>query len=155
MLADVTTAGLFPLSYYAVEYSAAPPLIRGLNLRPLDAEEITVTCEWLLHEALRHHCPYWLLDGRAHVQQQPQSLHDWMREEYFPRVCQVLQALPHIAFLVSPAVWAGLPEKGYVEPLAWHSRTARIGWFTQEAPALAWLGQQRLLMRGTNTHTSF
>ena len=132
-----------PLDYYAVNATAQPLLIRGHALRELNAEEVTATCELLLDTALRHGCPYWLLDGRAHVREQPQSLHDWMREDYLPRVRQTLGRQPCIAFLVPPAVWAGLPDKGYAQPLDWQSHAARLGWFTDEVPALDWLARQR------------
>ena len=134
---------LNPLNFYAVAYASQPPLVRGHTLRKLDAEEITASCEWLLDAALRHHCPYWLLDVRAHVQEQPQCLHEWMREDYLPRVRQTLGRQPCIAFLVPPAVWAGLPGKGCPQPVDWQSHTARLGWFTDEVPALDWLARQR------------
>ncbi len=132
-----------PLDYYSVAYVARPPLIRGHPLRKLNAEEVTVTCELLLDTALRYHCPYWLLDGRTHVREQPQALHDWMREDYLPRVREALDRSPCIAFLVPPAVWAGLPDRGYARPLDWQSHAARLGWFTDEASALDWLSRQR------------
>ena len=134
---------LNPLNFYAVAYASQPPLVQGHSLRKLDAEEITASCELLLDTALRHGCPYWLLDGRTHVREQPQSLHDWMREDYLPRGRQTLGRQPFIAFLVPPAVWAGLPEKGYPQPLDWQSHAARLGWFTDEVPALDWLARQR------------
>ena len=134
---------LNPLNFYAVTYASQPPIVQGHTLRKLSAEEITASCEWLLDTALRHHCPYWLLDGRAHVQEQPQSLHDWMREDYLPRVRQTLGQQLCIGFLVPPAVWASLPGKGYPQPLDWQSHAARLGWFTNEASALDWLAQQR------------
>lgn len=132
-----------PLDYYAVSYTAQPPLVWGNTLRKLNAEEVTATCELLLDTALRHRCPYWLLDGRPHVQEQPQALHNWMREDYLPRVCQALGRQPCIAFLVPPAVWASLQSRGYTQPLDWRSHAARLGWFTDEAPALDWLARQR------------
>ena len=131
------------LDYYTVHYAAQLPLIRGHTLRELNAEEITFTCELLLDTSLRHGCPYWLLDGRTHVREQPQCLHDWMREDYLPRVRQVLGRQPCIAFLVPPAVWAGLQDKGYAQPLDWQSQAARLGWFTDEGSALDWLARQR------------
>ena|GEM_PF-1690314 len=130
------------LPFYTLRYEPDPPLLYGLNQRMLSAEEITETCELLLATARRLHCTSWLLDGRAHQREQPQSLHDWMREEYFPRVRKVLGTAPNVAFLVPPHIWAGLPAKGYTDPTDWLSRAARIAWFTEEAPAREWL--QRL-----------
>lgn len=140
---DPVSYPLPPLNYYLVAYAALPPLVRGHSLRELNAEEITAICEWLLDTARYNECPYWLLDGRTHVREQPQSLHNWMHEDYLPRVRWVLGRQPCIAFLVSPAVWAGLPDKGYAQPLDWQSHAARLGWFTDEGPALDWLSRQR------------
>jgi hypothetical protein len=140
----IAESSLLPtLGYYQVAYESCPPLIRGRNQRLLQAEEVTETCELLLATALRHACPYWLLDGRSHQQEQPQALHNWMREEYFPRVASQLEQPVCIAFLVPGAVWAGLQAKGYDDPLDWHSPVARLGWFTEEGPALVWLTQRR------------
>jgi len=136
-----------PPEYYSAEYVPRPSLIRGHTLRRLSAEEITVTCELLLDTARRHGCPYWLLDGRAYAQEQPQGLHDWMREDYLPRVRRALDQPPCIAFLVPAAVWAGLPDKGYAEPQDWLSHAACLGWFTDEPPALNWLARQRFRKR--------
>lgn len=126
-----------------IEYAKPQHLIRGRSLRPLNAEEITVTCELLLATARHHSCAFWLLDGREHVRDQPQCLHDWMREEYLPRVRQVLGQTPCVAFLLPPAVWAGLPARGYPQPLDWQAHAACLGWFTDEAPALVWLARKR------------
>jgi len=115
----------------------------GYNHWPLSAEEVTETCEMLLDSAVRHHCPYWLLDGRSHVGQQPRELHDWMREEYFPRVRESLGVQPQVAFLVKPEVWAGLPTRGYEDPNDWLAHAVRMAWFTDEAQARQWLEQQR------------
>jgi hypothetical protein len=132
-----------PLSYYAVAYEPAPPLLRGRDLRPLSAEEITETCEVLLAAARHHQCRYWLLDGRSHQWAQPQALHHWMQEEYFPRVRAVLGGQPCLAFLVPPFVWAGLPAQGYAQPLDSLAHGVRMGWFTTEPDALHWLARQR------------
>ncbi|MCC3160477.1 hypothetical protein LJ737_24785 [Hymenobacter sp. 15J16-1T3B] len=132
-------------TFYAVEYSAHPPLLRGRDTRPLSAEEITETCELLLATAQRYECSYWLLDGRSHQGEQPRELHDWMREEYFPRVRRELAKPPCIAFLVPPFVWAGLVAQGYEQPLNDFSHGVHMGWFTDEAPALAWLDRRRAL----------
>jgi hypothetical protein len=109
----------------------------------LSSEEITESCELLLATAVEHRCPYWLLDGRHHRREQPQALHDWMQEEYFPRVWKVLGQTPCVAFLVPAFIWAGLPGKGYDEPQDCFARTVHMGWFTEEAPARAWLGRQQ------------
>ncbi len=134
------------LDYYHVAYEPVPPLLRGANSRPLSAEEITVSSEMLLQTATRHRCPYWLLEGRQHVREQPQALHDWMREDFFPRVQLALSQRPCVAFLVSPEVWAGLPNKGYPNPLTWQTYAMHLAWFTDEDPALAWLAKQRALL---------
>jgi hypothetical protein len=132
-----------PLSYYAVSYHCDPPYVRGCDLRPLSAEEITETCEVLLATARHYECQYWLLDGRSHQRAQPQALHHWMQEEYFPRVRAALGGQPCIAFLVPPFVWEGLPAQGYAQPLDSLAHGVRMGWFTQEQEALHWLAQQR------------
>ncbi|WP_400190577.1 hypothetical protein [Hymenobacter sp. B81] len=133
------------LPFYSVHYEANPPLLFGVNPRALSPEEVTEACELLLDQARRHGCPYWLLDGRLNGSEQPRELHEWMQEEYFPRVRTELGRMPSIAFLVTPQVWAGLPTRGYDEPGNWQSRAARMAWFTDDAPALDWLRQQRQL----------
>ena len=133
----------FAPAFYRTCYEPAPPVLRGAAQRPLTAEEMTESCEWLLAQAQERACPYWLLDGRRHTGNQPLALHQWMQEEYFPRVRQALGRVPCVAFLVSAPVWAGLRSRGYDNPLDWHTPTARLGWFTDEAPARAWLARQR------------
>ena len=130
------------LPFYHVTVEADPRVVCGAARRPLSAEEITASCELLLATARRHVCPHWLLDGRHHRDEQPADLHAWMREEYFPRVRAALGRPVCVAFLVPPAVWAGLAAKGYDNPLDWHSPAARLAWFTAEAPARAWLARQ-------------
>lgn len=125
------------IDYYLVAYDQPQHLIRGRSLRSLSAEEITATCELLLDTARHHGCPYWLLNGREHVRDQPQTLHDWMREKYLSRVRQELGQVPCIAFILPPAVWASLPARGYPEPHDWQAPAACLSWFTDEAPALA------------------
>ncbi|MBC6609244.1 hypothetical protein H8B13_20665 [Hymenobacter sp. BT188] len=132
-----------PLRYYTVAYHPDPPLLKGRDRRPLSAEEITETCEVLLATAAHYRCRYWLLDGRAHQQAQPQELHAWMQEEYFPRVRAALGGQPCIAFLVPFFVWEGLSAQGYAQPLDSLAHGVRMGWFTQEEEALAWLARQR------------
>lgn len=66
-----------------------------------------------------------------------------MQEEFFPRVRQVLGQTPCVAFLVPAFIWAGLPAKGYDEPRDCFARAVHMGWFTEEAPARAWLARQQ------------
>ena len=40
-------------------------------------------------------------------------------------------------------MWASLPDKGYPNPLVWETYAMRLAWFTEEAPAQAWLASQR------------
>ena len=131
------------LSFYHVAYEPVPPVLCGSSLRPVSAEEVTASCELLLATAQRHGCAYWLLDGRHHEREQPQALHDWMQEEYFPRVRATLGRLPCVAFMVQPFVWAGLIAKGYDQPQDWQTPNVRMGWFTDEAAARAWLNRLR------------
>ncbi|WP_188559847.1 hypothetical protein [Hymenobacter glacieicola] len=131
------------LPFYQVTLYKAPFVLRGRNPRALSAEEVTETCELLLAAAAQHRCPYWLLDGRANAEHQPVELHEWMREEYFPRVRAVLGQQLQVAFLVKPAVWHGLRERGYEAPQDWASFALHAGWFTEELPALAWLQRQQ------------
>lgn len=131
------------LSFYQVVYEPCPPVLLGVSDRNLTGEEITESCELLLSTAVQHECPYWLLDGRRHARDQPQGLHDWMREDYFPRVRTALGQRPCVAFLVPAFVWEGLPSKGYDSPLDWHAPGMQLGWFTEENPAREWLGRQR------------
>ena len=131
------------LPFYEVRYEPEPPLLYGGNQRPLSAEEITETCELLLASARRLRCPYWLLDGRSHQREQPQELHDWMREEYFPRVREQLGVRPSVAFLVPHVVWTGLPGKGYDDPTNLPAKDAHMAWFTSEDDARRWLAAQR------------
>ena len=63
--------------------------------------------------------------------------------EYFPRVGAALGQAVCVAFLVAPPVWNGLGARGYADPPDWHSPAARLAWFTDEAPARAWLARQR------------
>jgi hypothetical protein len=128
-----------------VHFEPGKFVIRASNERELTAEEITEACELLLTTACAYNCPFWLLDGRSHQREQPQELHDWMREEYFPRVRATLGQPPRVAFLVPPAIWAGLPDKGYDQPADWHSFAVRMAWFTDEESALAWLQHQARL----------
>jgi hypothetical protein len=134
---------ILALPFYTIAYQENPPLLRGSNPRTLSPVEITETCELLLATAEKHQCPYWLLDGRANAQHQPVELHEWMRDEYFPRVRATLGQRPHVAFLVAPEVWQGLNERGYEAPQDWTSFALHAGWFTEEPLAVAWLQLQR------------
>lgn len=130
-------------AFFKVCYESSPSLLQCRSLRCPGAVELTEVCELLLTVAQQQDCPYWLLDGRTHTQEQPGEFHEWLREEFFPRARAVLGRQLHVAVVVLPAEWQGLPQKGYDHPLDWHSLPARLGWFTQEADALAWLAQQR------------
>lgn len=134
---------MFPLSHYTVSYEPCPALLRGYNSRQLTAEEITETCELLLDTARRYACRYWLLDGRSHHQAQPEALHRWMQDEYFPRIRRELGRETYLAFLVPQQVWAGLPALGYAEVEDSLVHGVRMGWFTDEAAALDWLAERR------------
>lgn len=131
------------LPFYQVTLLESPLVLRGRNPRALQPEEVTEACELLLVAAAQHRCPYWLLDGRANDQHQPVELHDWMREEYFPRARAVLGQQLQVAFLVTPDVWQGLQARGYEAPQDWASFALHAGWFTEEPLALTWLHMQR------------
>lgn len=131
------------LSFYEIAYEPAPPLVGGTSLRSLSAEEMTEVAELLLTAARQQNCPYWLLDGRRHVRPQPPALHHWMQEEYFPRVRAELGQPPCIAFLALPtAPQQPMPDEAALR--AWQTPAVRMGWFTDEAPARAWLHRFRV-----------
>lgn len=135
-----------PLSFYNVAYFLPEHVLLGDSLRSLSAEEFTESCELLLASAQEYHCPYWLLDGRRHRLKQPQSLQNWMQEEYFPRVRAVLHQSLCVAFLVPASIWAGLPAKGCFAEAAQgdcHTWAVHLGWFTEVGPARAWLVRQQ------------
>jgi hypothetical protein len=131
------------LTFYAVTHQDYPPLLRGISRRVLSAEEVTEACEVLLASARHHNCPYWLLDGRSNPREQQPQLHQWIREEYFPRVRAVLKRPVHVAFVVTPLVRSGLDRLGFAVVEELHPGVGCIGWFADEAPALTWLIQQR------------
>ena len=139
------------LPFYAVTYHANPPLLRGLSLRALNPEELTETCEVLLTAAQHFGCPYWLLDGRANPDGQPPSLRQWLREEYFPRVRAALGLPLHVAYLVTPEFRAVIDQLGLGQVDELQPAVGWVGWFTQEATALAWLEQQRLVQPPRNS----
>ncbi len=118
-------------------------MLRGTDQRAMSPEEITESYELLLATARQHTCPYWLLDGRHHHQEQPQALQDWMQEEFFPRVREALGEPAHVAFLVLPLVWASISARGYDELADWYVQAAHLAWFTDEGAARAWLAQQQ------------
>ncbi|WP_196283269.1 hypothetical protein [Hymenobacter jeongseonensis] len=117
-------------------------MLRGYSRRTLTAEEVTKTCEVLLAAALHRRCNYWLLDGRVSHHQQPVELHEWLEHDYYPRVRAQLGQSPCIAFLVDPRQWPSLQQFGHSAPLEWPALEARVGWFQEEAAALAWLRAQ-------------
>lgn len=129
------------LDFYAVTHQLCPPLLRDVNQRALSAEEITEACELLLAAARQHGCCDWLLDGRSNPSEQPPELHQWMREEYFPRVRAALGQPLHVAFLVAPAIRQGLERRGLSSVEELHPGVDAIGWFADDA--LAWLARQR------------
>ena len=130
------------LTFFPVTHREGSSLLRGRTRRALTAEEITKTCEVLLAAALRRRCSFWLLDGRVNTTAHPMELHEWLQEDYFPRVRAQLGQLPCIALLVAPAMWQGLSQLGVNWPAEWPSWGARVGWFKEERDALAWLRQQ-------------
>ncbi|SFP88433.1 hypothetical protein [Hymenobacter arizonensis] len=135
-------APLSTLTFFPVSCRDGSSLLRGRTRRALTAEEITKTCEVLLAAALRRRCRYWLLDGRVSPQEQPAALHEWLEEDYFPRVRAQLGLFPCIAMVVAPSMWQGLQQPS-LDPLsAWPAWGARVGWFKEEEPALAWLRKQ-------------
>ena len=143
MMSESKELPLSALAPYVIAYELCPPLLRGCNSRQLCAEEITETCELLLATARRYACRYWLLDGRSHQQAQPQALHDWMQDEYFPRISRELGPGACLCFLVPKPVWTGLPALGYGPLQDGFIHGVRTGWFTEEEAALDWLAKKR------------
>ena len=130
------------LSFYQIAYESAPPLLQGTSLRTLSAEEMTEGAELMLDTARQQNCRYWLLDGRRHERPQPPALHHWMQEEYFPRVRAKLGQKPCVAFLALPVdqQQASLAKAALQQ---WQTPAVRMGWFTSEAAARAWLSRCR------------
>ncbi|MCR5888872.1 hypothetical protein LRS06_14075 [Hymenobacter sp. J193] len=147
---DLTPLPVLP--YYNLVFQSAPPLLYGVSVRPLSPLEVTEVCELLLATAVRHACPYWMLDGLRQQSPQPQTLHNWMREEYFPRVRRELKQMPFIAFLVPLFIWEALPKVGYDNPLDEQVQGVRMGWFTDPKQGLAWLNRHRADM-GTSARS--
>lgn len=132
--------------FYQVAFSPVPPLLRGLALRPLTVLEFTEAAEMLLAKARTHDCAYWLLDGRADRARQQPALYHWIEDDYLPRVCAALGRPPVIAFWAEPAMWQQLLAQGTPAPAATPlSGAFRIGWFTEESQAQAWIDQFRTL----------
>jgi len=130
--------------YYEIRFEARPLLLRGRVLRPLSVAEFTEACELLLAQARRHHCPYWLLDGRADEPVRPAGVYGWLNDEFLPRLRAALGQAPCLAFVAEPHFWQNLEAHSY-GPLApaQSSPSAHIGWFTDEAAAMDWLATQR------------
>ena len=95
--------------FYAVRYQPAPTLLCGTVLRPLSALEFTEACEMLLAAAKEHHCPYWLLDGRADSSNHPADVYEWLVEDFLPRVHRALDRVPCLTFVARPEFWAAQP----------------------------------------------
>lgn len=132
--------------FYRVDFQTLPPLLRGLTLRPLTVPEFTLVSEQLLAEARRTGCPYWLLDCRADRARQQPELYHWIEDDYLPRVRAVLGRVPVVAFLGTSALWQQLEDQGNAAPEpTLLSGAFRTEWFVEEAPALAWLDQFRML----------
>lgn len=129
--------------FYRVDFQAAPALLRGLVLRPLNTLEFTQVAELLLAEAQRHTCPYWLLDGRADVSREQPGLYHWLEDDYLPRVRRTLGRMPIVALLAQPALWQQLQAKGHIAEPTVLFGAYRLGWFTEEAAAQTWIDQFR------------
>jgi hypothetical protein len=140
-------APLLRLNFFPVTCQNGSSLLRGRTRRALSAEEITKTCEVLLAVALRRRCRYWLVDGRVSPDSPPLALHEWLQEDYFPRVRAQLGKAPCIALVVAPTLWQGLEQPGCDSLPEWPMWGARVGWFKEEGAALAWLRQQEAFER--------
>lgn len=131
------------LAFYTVGYQADPPLLRAGSTRALSAEEATESGELVLAYAQHYDCAFWLLDNRATPLGQPMSLRLWLREDYFPRVRELLDRPVSVAFLVTSYVRTQLDAVGYGTMEELYPNVGKVGWFTEEGTALAWLDQQR------------
>ncbi len=137
-----STHSLPTLPFFPVTCREGSKLLRGRTRRALTAEEITKTCEVLLAAALRRKCSFWLLDGRVNTTAHSAELHDWLQEDYFPRVRAQLGQPPCIALLVAPGLWHDMSDMGLDAPAPWPMWGARVGWFKEEPAALEWLRHQ-------------
>ena len=91
--------------------------------------------------ALAQHlnCRYWLVDGRTNCPPHRFGIHNWLEEEYLPRVRDVLGRPLCLAYLV-PTHWQQLPGSKYiVSTEGTPTATYRLALFDQEAAALTWL----------------
>ncbi|OGX85157.1 hypothetical protein BEN47_02160 [Hymenobacter lapidarius] len=138
----LSTLSLPSLPFFPVTCREGSTLLRGRTRRALTAEEITRTCEVLLAAAIRRRCAFWLLDGRVNTTVHPAELHEWLQEDYFPRVRVQLGQPPCIALLVAPCLWQDMFSMGLDAPAQWPTWSARVGWFKEERDALAWLRHQ-------------
>lgn len=136
------SATLPKLTFFPVTCREGSSLLRGRTRRALTAEEITKTCEVLLAAALHRRCSFWLLDGRVSTTAHPAELHEWLQEDFFPRVRAQLGQPPCIALLVAPCLWQGMAGAGLHAPTQWPAWGARVGWFKEERDALVWLRHQ-------------
>ena len=130
------------LPFYAVRYQPVPSLLRGTVLRPLTTLEFTEACEMLLAAAQAHHCPYWLLDGRADTDSRPPDVYGWLSDDFLPRVHRELGRVPTLAFIARPEFWNALQARNYA-PSVVAASSFRANWFTDEGAALAWLATYR------------
>jgi hypothetical protein len=131
--------------FYAVRYQPAPALVRGTVLRPLSTLEFTEACEMLLAAALKHRCPYWLLDGRADTDARPLDVYEWLNDEFLPRVHRELGRVPTLAFIARPEFWHALRARSFAPPMV-IAGTFRAGWFTEECAAMRWLTNYRTVL---------
>ena len=130
--------------FYEIRYQAEPLVLWGRSLRSLSGVEFTEACELLLRTAQRHHCRFWIIDGRANVGPRPSDIYAWMEEDFLPRLCGALSRSPCIAFLVNPAASPQARARSYVPPNdADLTLPFRLGWFSENQAALAWLCQCR------------
>lgn len=132
------------VDFYEIRYEAEPPVLWGRSLRSLSGVEFTESCELLLRAAQRHHCRFWIIDGRANVGPRPSDIYAWMEEDFLPRLREALGRLPRIAFLVDPAAGPQARARSFVPPPdADVTLPFQLGWFGEDRAALAWLYQCR------------
>lgn len=131
------------VDYYRLEYQPTPPLLCGTVVRPLTDVEYTGIFELQLAEALHHHCPWWLLDGRADGPPRSAQLYEWLQDDLLLRAHRGLLQQPTVAFIAQPAFWRELKSQRLIPNLIF-AGTFRRGWFTDEESALAWLARCRV-----------
>lgn len=132
-----TLSSLPSLDYYTVHYQTAPPLLRGLVLRPLSGPEFTEVCELLLAMAQHYGCRYWLHDGRADEARRPADIQDWMLDDFLPRAKDALGTAPYIAFVATATFWQDRAAQGCAPPGTLPGASHNRG-FISEAAALRW-----------------